>query len=340
MSRAIGTILVGTSLSPASDQVVRNGLLAARAIGARLHLAHAFEPPVLYDGSPMSTQIFSPEMIEAHRVGLRRRLASQIARLGASPGEIAGTTLKIGAPHYVLSETAASLKAGLIVIGATEGSARLAKLLGSTADRVVRRAACPLLVTRGELVLPPARVLVPVDLSSFSAEALRVGLGIVAEAIARRLGGWSPQVEALYVLDEAWLETAETEAFSGRTAEATSRLASFVADHRPERRWKITCRVDWGRAGSRILECIDELRPDLVVVGTHGRGGFERLLVGSVAGEVIHYGKCSVLVVPPLAACASSLRPANAAQPEPVRPGPGQPACLQVGAVAGGQPAR
>ena len=57
---------------------------------------------------------------------------------------------------------------------------------------------------------------------------------------------------------------------------------------------------------------------DLVVVGTHGRGGLERLLVGSVAGEIVRSAPCSVLVVPAAAACelAPTRHAAEAGEPD------------------------
>lgn len=50
-----------------------------------------------------------------------------------------------------------------------------AELLGSTADRVLRKASCPVLIVRGELPVPPRRVLAPVDPSTLSGDSFRCG---------------------------------------------------------------------------------------------------------------------------------------------------------------------
>jgi nucleotide-binding universal stress UspA family protein len=54
-----------------------------------------------------------------------------------------------------------------------------------------------------------------------------------------------------------------------------------------------------GEVEKEIRERAGEWEADLVVLGTHGRGGFERFLLGSVAADVVRLGAASVLVIPP-----------------------------------------
>jgi nucleotide-binding universal stress UspA family protein len=61
---------------------------------------------------------------------------------------------------------------------------------------------------------------------------------------------------------------------------------------------KIETHIESGNAPSRILEIIEEKKPDLVVVGTHGRTGPRRWLLGSVAERVVQLSKSPVLTVP------------------------------------------
>ena len=65
--------------------------------------------------------------------------------------------------------------------------------------------------------------------------------------------------------------------------------------------------VDEGNPLGRILDHASSLRPDLIVMGTHGQSGFERLLLGSVAEKVIRKARCPVMTVPPPAASTSTL---------------------------------
>lgn len=54
-----------------------------------------------------------------------------------------------------------------------------------------------------------------------------------------------------------------------------------------------------GDAASAILEYAEQVKPDLIVVGSHGRSGFQRFLMGSVSAQVLRHAPCSVLVVRP-----------------------------------------
>lgn len=298
MIKKLETILIGTSLTEASDPVVQSGVLLARRSGAKVHLAHAYAAPMTYSGAPFFPDSSIGEVFKAERAALQRQLDNQIARLGIERTELAGIHLEVSPAHRYLVETAGKIGADLIVVGSSE-SPRLAKVFGSTADRVVRKAACPVLVVREELELPLQRILLPVDLSPLSAEAFEAGLRFLVWIG----GGTPPAVEALFVMTEL-----DRQALSSRATEAEveqladQELRRFVAMHAADAPWKVETLVESGFVDAEILSQIETWKPDLVVLGTHGRGGFERFLLGSVASTVIRQGACSVLVIPPQAA--------------------------------------
>ena len=90
-------------------------------------------------------------------------------------------------------------------------------------------------------------------------------------------------------------------------ARAQARLAEFVAEHRPAGPLAIESRVALGPAAEEILRVAREAPTDLVAMATHGRGGFERLLLGSVASAVVREAPCSVLLLPPQPAYAAAV---------------------------------
>ncbi|HYL06752.1 MAG TPA: universal stress protein [Thermoanaerobaculia bacterium] len=323
-------VLIGTSLNEASYQVVRNGVRIARAAGAKIHLVHAYDLTMLYSGAGMGGGIYLPELIEAESASRLQRLEDQAWRLGIQREELAGLTAIEGVPHRVLADAAAGAGASLIVVGAAESWGRLSKLLGSTADRVVRAAACPVLAVRGELELPPRRVLIAVDLSPASGDAMRRGLQVLAVIGGGPWGRPRTAIEALYVEESALLEIMNLDVDEPRgEAEAAAELERFIAANLPEPGWQVRGRVRTATAADReILGRCEEVAPDLVVLGTHGRSGFERFLIGSVAESVMRHAQSSVLIVPPAAAAkaAQSAQPVKAAAAR-------EPARVSVGAA-------
>jgi nucleotide-binding universal stress UspA family protein len=316
MSMKIETVLIGTTLTEASDRVVRMGMKLARSAGAKAHLVHAYAPPMTYIGSPFVPDVPLTEVLAAEQGALQSKLESQLERLVIRRGELTGVTLEAGPAHRLLTETAEAVGADLMVVGAAE-AVRLARVFGSTADRVVRRATCPVLVIRGELSLPPRKVLLPIDLSPLSADAFELGLHLLAqvagpaahlEAAQERI----PEVEAFFVAMEPEHRTtaAETEITASLTEEEVRRFAT-IHSLAAAVGWPIAARVAYGFVDSQILDRIGQWMPDLVILGTHGRGGFERFLLGSVANTVVREGGTNILVIPPKAVRREAAVPAE-----------------------------
>ena len=144
----------------------------------------------------------------------------------------------------------------------------------------------------------PARLLIAVDFSRPSAAALRAGLDLAARCgaqphilhVVSRLAALPPEVESLY----SERERAERRRLL-RNAEAD--LRDFMdAEH--ARGEGHVAAVASGHPATAALDYAAEHDVGLVVVGTHGRRGVRRWLLGSVASEVLHHAEAPVLVVP------------------------------------------
>jgi universal stress protein A len=146
-------------------------------------------------------------------------------------------------------------------------------------------------VVRGDLRLPPRRLVVPVDFSPLAASTLRTGVALAAQM---RWGEAAP-IEAVYVLTPPAYngrQQLEASAMRSRAAAALERFAATEAGAAGV--------GDTLLFGDPPAEISSHLSPsDLLVLGTHGQGGFERFLLGSVASDVLRNAPCSVLLVPP-----------------------------------------
>ena len=294
MSKSLKTVVIGTSLTDESDGVVRTAAALARATGASPWLVHAYVPslPLAFPSGAGQDSRWVEEQVKSRR----ERLADQARRTGliASAGSSTSpdqVRLVVGSPHREIVELARRVKADLIVVGAAEDTRGI---LGSTADRVIRKAPCPVLVVRSEAAFPPRRVEIPVDLSPASAKALRQGLGFLEE-IGAPLAG----VEVLFVLNpfeiggSTHLTHEQVRRFAGEE------VGRFLTANAPESAARLTTRLRTGYAREEILDALTARGAGLAVLGTHGRGGFERLMIGSVAAGVLRGARCNLLVVPP-----------------------------------------
>jgi nucleotide-binding universal stress UspA family protein len=294
MNPPLRTVLIGSSLSAESDAVLAAGAICARAAGAAVHVAHAYSPTLIYTLGPPVLDGAQAEWLESERKLLACELAAQLERTGLGR-DGARPHLRAGAAHRVLSDLAEEIAPDLIVVGTHEKRLRMrGPALGSTADRVLRKAHCPVLAVHPGAVWPPQRVLVPIDLSPASQAAMTTGLHLLARA------GWTPrETEILFVLNP--YERQGSIQFSAEQVDrfAAQELDRLVARSLPQPAGIVRTRVRAGYPAPEILAEAARTGADLLVLGTHGRSGFERLLIGSVAAEVLHEAPASVLVVPP-----------------------------------------
>lgn len=138
------TILVPTDFSPQSEKALRYALAFARQFNARLTLLHVLEPLAGPDFAYFPLVQARDKVARA----AKHRLAGLATRFEATPGIIERTLVRDGRAYQVITEIARKSRANLIII-ATHGYTGTARLLlGSTTERVVRHAPCPVLVVR------------------------------------------------------------------------------------------------------------------------------------------------------------------------------------------------
>lgn len=292
----IRTILAATDLSAASDRVLRTAAVLARRSGARLYVLHAVEPlaamPVTAFGAAgtgMEAQVVQQEWLNA-----RAALDEQLARVfgGAHPHDslfVEGES----APRAICAR-AEQLRADLIVIGPDGGGG--APLLGTTADGVLRSAGAPVLVVRGTVPAPLARMLVATDPAERGTGIVDVALGWAAAFSSRAEGGTPVQVDVVHVILDV---VSGTMPFSQATVEPGANPQIREAAARSPG-VDVHERVLFGESAvDAVLEYARETGPDLLVAGSHGRGAIARALVGSTSSALARQAPCSVLLVPP-----------------------------------------
>lgn len=291
------TVLCPTDFSDISARAEHYAAALARHYDAALHLLHVDPPmPVMapYGEIPVDARMF-----EEQREVAGAELAAAADRARAR-GLRVDTTMKGGHPAREILALADKAQVDMLVIG-THGRGGVEHLLlGSVAEKIVRKATCPV------LVVPPgapadtdanfARILCPIDGSAASAHALTYAL-----SLARETDG---HVTLLYVVEPVpaagEFGALDVEEYR-RAAEAHARTVLRDAVPADVRAWcRIDERVTTGKPSERIIDAAATERADVIVMGVRGRGAIDLLAFGSTTNEVIRRAACPVLAVHPV----------------------------------------
>ncbi len=141
-------ILVPTDFSPHSSEAVRTAVDVAQKYGASITLLHVYEP-VAYT-LPEGYVLVTPQQLVDLNSELERRLGQAKADAEAAGARAVTTQLMQGPPPYEIVDFAQQNAVDLIVMGTHGRTGIKHTLLGSIAERVLRKASCPVLTVKAE----------------------------------------------------------------------------------------------------------------------------------------------------------------------------------------------
>jgi universal stress protein E len=281
-------ILVATDFSERSRRALRRGLSLARQFGSELMILHV-------------TDSDRPErLVEEERRGAEMALCELVETEGGEDLPSAPSVMaRTGDPFRVIVDEADALKADLVVMGAHRKRLLGEVFTGTTIERVMRLGRQPVLMVNRDGEVPYGNVLAAVDLSRASAHALRTArtLGLLDPAAAAAVHGFLPPGEALLYYAGFDRERVE-EHVTASVGEARAALNTFLRDNGFGDLANVLL-VEKVGPFEAIDSAVNKIHPDLLVIGTRGHGGLTRLLLGSVADQVLRQIDCDVLAVPP-----------------------------------------
>lgn len=268
------------------NAVVTGAAWAARA-GASFEVATVVE--VLLLPPEYAPPGIEPAEYELAFVRDAREKAERQAKDAGAGG--ASIHVRAGLAPQLVNRIADETKADFIVIGASPQPGR-ASLVGSTGRRTLYLAQRPVLLASEARREPFRRVIAAVDLSEMSGPVLEA-----AWALAKTDGA---ELRVLYVLEPlplvlakaASIDEAERLRHGREQMEKVLEYAGLLGEE------SVHARMREGRSGHEILEEAQGWDADLVAVGTHGFGFFDRLLLGSTPLYVLRHGQRATLIVP------------------------------------------
>ncbi len=287
------TLLAATDFSAPSRHAAKRAAMLAKQTGSQFELMHVIEKNALAE----LQQIFGGND-KSLQDSVRDQAREAMSQLATDTGEPLGVTAGIHIIEGAVLESCISqadvLDASLIIVGARGVGFRHNWLLGTTAERLLSKTLRPVLVVKATPHDNYSRVLIPVDFSPWSESAIRLALKV------------APNAE--FILMHAFEVPFESKLrFAGVDDEIIQRYLLATREEAHTRLQKIarTCGLaakDWspviihGDASSRVLEQEEELGADLIVLGKHGNGLTEELLLGSVTMHVLSQARNDVLV--------------------------------------------
>ena len=294
------SLLATTDFSDASLAGVRCAVALAKELGTALTLLHVVEPPSRIGGleavplARTETEVAALARAQLDRLAAHERVGD--VRLTAS--------VRTGKPYHEITAAAGDGAADLIVI-ATHGRTGLQRaLLGSTAERVVRHAPCPVLTVpataqpgKGAGQAAPfqiRRLVVPLDFSPLAQAALPW-----ASFLAARFGA---ELILLHVVEKFPIDyllgrEVTADSLARLRVQGAARLKELAADLGKTTGLKVSAVVRDGTPFTEICAAGRELNADLIVLTTHGYTGLKQVWLGSTAERVVRHAPCSVLTV-------------------------------------------
>ena len=282
---SLSTVLFATDFSSASHTAGLYAAAIAAHFQAELLIVHSFIPSQSAREAEMKTQHESTERRD-HAARLETTAAA-LTLHGQSPR----TSLLEGDPSDTIASFADATPGSLLVLGTHGGGAVERRLLGSMAERTLRRTACPT-ITVGPLVPAPhheqpfCSMLYATDCSPMASRAAPLACAIAA--------AFASTLKVISIIDEHDGPVPDTLAdLDFRTHQELAEKLDGQCDHFSESRTLATARS----AREAILQYAHTANTDLLILGVHRRATIELLDRNSITIQIITEARCPVLTV-------------------------------------------
>jgi nucleotide-binding universal stress UspA family protein len=298
---ALNHILVATDFSAHSQAALAQAVYLADRTKATVTVVHVVTHVArAVPGTSFEVHWRIPpgELKRAERK-LRKQAEQQLADAIAphrSPGRKLRTETLVGVPFVEIIKMVQKKGIDLVLAGTLGRSGLQRLLVGSTAERLVRKCPCPVWIVKPGQHVPPRTILNPVDFSEVSGRSLDL-----AAFLAQR---FECALNVLHVISSADVAQEAAAPATMRLHQrdikqgAEQRLSEFVSEHVP-----IGTTVDELVTLSEPWRSIDviarRLDADLIVMGSMGRVGIPGILIGNTAEKVLRLCNRSILAVKP-----------------------------------------
>lgn len=283
--KPVSVILFATDLSVRSDRACERAVQLAKTHGARLVIFHGFDEEL-------------PASLHEH-VGkaAREEISDLLAKIPAAADITVEIDIVAGRDYLSIIEAGERADADLMVMGVHRNESGRKPFLGTTLERVIRNGRRPVLVVPNVVKGAYKSTMVGVDFSVFSRFAIRGGMALCPDSDFHMVHAFRVPFAGFQHGDRTRSEEGEAHAaeLAQMIDEEMAALLDTASDEASPA--KIERINRHGDAIAVLREEVDRVRPDLLVLGTHGRVGLGHAVLGSVAEAFLNLPPCDVLVV-------------------------------------------
>lgn len=275
-------IILAHDFSKSSENVVSIAIELARIFHSKVIPIHVLPNDVVNEKVRLLLNETATAKLE--------KTSERIKNEGAEAGE---PILEFGSPYEEIVEAAEAVSANLILTGSGAHQKEGKFQLGITTERIIQRSEKPVFVIKEGMPLNVQNILCPVDFSETSKRALKNAI-----TMARRFKAELTVLSVCELQGLTWFTSGKDKAEENknRCTQHKARFVKFLEEFNlSDLNWSRDVRK--GNPAEEILNTISEKMVDLLVMGTVGRTGLNRLVLGSVTEKVVREVPCSFIVL-------------------------------------------
>jgi nucleotide-binding universal stress UspA family protein len=279
-------ILVATDLSARSDRALERAVELAETAGADLTVLH-----VVDDDLPAA-------LVDAQRDAAEETIHGHLATLDAAKVGKISIEIVIGRAFHDILEIAEKTGAELIVLGVhrTDSFREFMDIFrGTTAERIIRASNIPVLSVKNRAAGPYKRLMVGIDFSAYSREAIRFAVRVAPTAEIFLVHAYHVPFQGFLFGDGTRHAVTKQLRLDFEDMIAAEMAATFADQEAKAPDLKRI--IEQGEVRAVMRREAQRLNPDLLVIGTHGRTGVAHAFLGSVAEDMLNDPPCDVAAV-------------------------------------------
>ncbi len=280
--KLLNKILLAVDFRNSSDNIVDNAIRIGRVFSSEIILIHVLDDDI----QDKKIKLLLNEAVIKRLNIIKDKIESE----GIKTGE---PILEFGSFYEKISKTADNINANIIIIGSAEKLKGDVFKLGVTAEKIIRKSDKPVWVIKEDIPLTVKNILCPVDFSRHSKRALKNAITIARRFNAKLIiFNVAKDVSAVPLKLNFNLDKENERVMSTHVKMLDSFLKDFNLTDLNRRK-----EIRKGDPATEILKAISKYKIDLLIMGSTGKSGLSKMIMGSVTEKVIREVRCSFITL-------------------------------------------